>query len=224
MKLILETGDVEAKPTVIRNISIELKDSKDIEFSFENKLAIIQQSQWAIFIDQVEKRELKMWKLKRYPPPIGNYDFVNLLRNINTTSQYQLFLAVVDVAKELNFPNIYELEQFSGLPRTFSDLQYSAPLVNKLMFYFQKKLNYKLISSDKSLFILPLTFYDLTSPELKELIIFNQLGKIKINYLFESFIEFYYRPYFSPFAFRGQLSEKAKQLLQHIGNLKKALK
>jgi hypothetical protein len=224
----LFTGNVELNDPKILNVVVTLStdhESTDIIFEFEEKTAKVSLDKWSEFYNQVNMREISKWKEGGYEKPLGTDEFTILFNEIHTNSAYQLFLASVDIANTIELHKLIDSDYISVVTRNHHDAQ-DIPPFGKLYYYIYDKIGGKLIGLDKALFILPyFSSIDVSSPAIEELIKFNQLGKIVfILENGEQLPNFYYRPYFSPFAFKGNLSNEAKEILKIISNLRKKLK
>lgn len=223
MKLELITGDVEASPQKENKISVSLAKNNahsSIIFEFENVKAEVPLNGWQHFLDQVNQKHISQWREPGMPEPIGNPQFREIFNHIWTNSAYQLFLASVDIAKQIELTELINIDYVNANPKNLEHIGF--PYDVRLFQYLFDKLNNKLIGS---LFILPyFSSINVSSPAISELIQFNQLGEIAFFYEGQQILKFLYRPYFPPFAFKGELSNEAKEIQKIIGNLKKNVK
>lgn len=225
MILKIETGDTGRQRELV-SISLELiNNNSQIQFSMFDNIAILNCVDWKKFYEQVDKRELHKWQSGDIDLPIGTEDFQKFTQEgiYNSTCLYQLFLASVDIANELNFCEIYKEDTID----TFllqKKLNVDNPYNIKVIDYFLQKLQNRLVSSDKSLFILPyhLRDIDINEPDFNELIGMNQIGTISLTTNFGESPYLFYRPYFSPFASGINFNHRQKEILNIIKSLKRS--
>lgn len=215
MELKIFTGDFE-KNNIIRYFTISIHD-KEIVFKLDNIDSSLEVKEWNNFVRHVNSLSLTQWKISQNPNIIGNLSVQNMVKYIDSTTSYQLFLAGIDIANYINFTELVNRNFIINSLRDWN-INYLDSEDNQLLFnYLKLKLNNAKAGYDKSLCVFPFGAENVIPPDLlKELIKLTKIGKIEFYFDYYKLISFYYKPYFTPQIRNSRNKEELRDVLRKL--------
>lgn len=194
-QLLVWSFDIKYDPSRKREVSL-LRGDDFLTLQLDETTARVPRQDWFRLETQIAERALSKWQFgQNVPSPLGLPEMRNLVRMIDSTASYQLFLACIEISTFLRIVDEPQhiIDRFGVL---------SGILVR--------------LGGRNGLFFPPSEMLKESSQILDELVLNNRLGRLQVRT--DENRETFFVPYVTPVAFKVPVSAEARQLWERIRN------